>query len=75
MTRLTIYFIVTVGLGLMELFRSKIGRGETWGLSAEHMFGKMGLYVLIFVGIELVYSIIRLVLAWRKKKQEQEKNS
>ena len=73
MTRLAIFFIVTVGLGLMELFRSKLQRGESWGASAESMLAKMGLFILIFVIIEIAYFVIRLV--WRrraKRKQEGE---
>lgn len=74
MTRLAIYFIVTVGLGLMELFRSKIQRGESWGIAAENMLAKMGLFILIFVVIEILYFVIRLVWRRRAKRKEEEES-
>ena len=55
--RIALYAVVTLGLSLMQLFRSRLGEHASWGTAFADAGRKLLLFALLFAVLEIGYSV------------------
>lgn len=56
--RIVLYSIVSIGLGLIELFGSHFRKDVAWGSAFGRAGQKILMFLVLFAALELIYQLI-----------------